>query len=282
MVSIVVTAYFAICFAAAGYILLLLAHEDSLESPDWQRLKQRVGSFNFWRWAAFGGTIMVTLFAWAPVVLASAPLIAFSCYRERRFWVRFARRFREAILKPIPFEHFPESARDYIERLESQVYSLRFRKVGDFLYKDEPLLGQVRLYLSSDGLMILSVGHHGGDLSYSLSSLLADGSVVETAVVAHLFLPEWPAEVTEYMVQMFASPEGESVAEIVERHRELLVQSADKNRSVPFVVQAQQVCDCLRYENRKYAAQLYSAGKLDDQPPSPVWPLQGVPSTATV
>ena len=73
---------------------------------------------------------------------------------------------------------------------------------------------------------------------------------------------------------MFTLDEGEDVASILALHVALLDRLQREHGQVAVVIHGVQIRDALRYANRNFSAASYALGKLNEPPPTPVWPME--------
>lgn len=208
---------------------------------------------------------LVVAFALSPLLLV---VTTYLMARELRLRRRLLREHQEVLFEPIDSDKLPTALHRKFDLLGSDVESVGYQLLGDYLMKREPAGYYGRVLQSCDGQVVCCIMRLFGSLQCGFISLLGDGRVLETSSFAGCSELSWVLGHERYR-GVFAG--DIPIDKIEELHREELQKFAAETGDAVLGFEANQVGDVLRYEHRLFSQLEHERGK-SNQPPEPVLP----------
>lgn len=177
-IGIGVLIYLAICWAGSLFLIDMGSDCEGSLAPDTRQALDQIRTERPLR----------MFMARAAVVLFLGPLLpaifVYGYFAERRDAIRYLEHLREyhpATFEEIHEANLPREATEQFALVEPLFLEASFDYQGTYLVKERPFEIHNRCFLSPSGDTIADVSMINGVVSYSLTSILGNGHVIETA-----------------------------------------------------------------------------------------------------
>jgi len=194
-------------------------------------------------------------------------------WREHRAWRKFARTHREVTFDRRHVANMPRAAQDHIERHEPILQEFGFSPEGSYLLKPEPLPIYTKYFISQEGEAVVDVSLIGDSTSYSFTSILENGHVLQTACAEAIAPMDDFNESGRFTGHMVArNSDQDCVSTLYQRHRETLSELEREFGCETLHFRMDQVQAVMRYVNLVFGEVKFALGKLNAPPPPSVCP----------
>ncbi len=270
--AITICVYLGVAYLGLAAAVVLCSDDDQWRENLWETAKQKE------RFAAvaYAGAISAAFLLIGPFVPLLFIATVWQEYQSSRFWKRFSRVHRPALMETIAFNQMDESGRACVNEVGERAESLGFESVNSFLLKPEPLLIEVQAYLSPDRQSVLCVGHCNRDRFYSLTTLLSNRLAIETSVDD--IAKNMEKDVDEvnatgsFCCEHFDWDDAD-LAIIYQRHCDLIGEQCQLLGCETMPIEREHVRATLRFSNHRFGQAMHALGNVDVLPPSPPWPF---------
>jgi hypothetical protein len=246
------------CYAVAAFVLAL-GYRVALALWD-------AGDYRPSRlWTAM---VFVAAPLWVPVMLGAWAYAVVSCLLSVWRESKRARGYREPQFVPVELDDLPDETFRRFQRHSSDFVALGMTPLGDYYNKPEPVAVFNRYFSGFEGAAFGDLTDLLDECTPGFFSVLSDGTYVESAGCADLFLAETPEAEDRVRVQC----EPSNLKALCQRHIEAVRDEAQRRGVAVLAFDDEQLAEVAIYGQRKFYTWRRRVGEDVGEVPAPVAP----------